>query len=154
VDSRERFKQVVVAHDWACALNQASAAFCWGAASYDDVRGAAPGSRPGFEICERWPALTWCNTRPAAVTGGFRFRSLSRMPRDGLMVGLTADGRAYAWGGDRVPKPLHAEQRWTSISGADWGQCGVTTAGELFCWGRNPHDAVQGRVAHPPVEAG
>jgi hypothetical protein len=151
VESREAFTQVAVAEKWACALTRGGAAYCWGAAGYDDVRDGP--QREGFDVCERWGTRTWCNTRPAPVAGGLRFRSLARMPRDRVMVGLTAGGEAYAWGGDRVPRPWHPEQRWASVAGGDWGQCGVTRGGELFCWGRDPHQALQGRVPHPATAA-
>jgi Regulator of chromosome condensation (RCC1) repeat len=147
VASAERFGQVAVLGHWACALSRAGRAFCWGAAGYDDVHTAdAPA---GFEVCPRWGSRTRCNTRPVSVSGALRFRSLTRLPRDTAMLGIMADGRAYAWGGDRDPRPWHADQRWANVSAGDWGTCGVTTAGELFCWGRNPHDAVRGRIAHP-----
>jgi alpha-tubulin suppressor-like RCC1 family protein len=153
VETTERFTIVAVAEHWVCALSRAGAAFCWGAAGYDDVQGAAPSSRPQLEVCERWAVRTWCNTRPAPVSGGMRFRSLTRVPRDHAMVGVAADGRAYTWGGDRVPRPWRPEQQWASVSAGDWGECGVTMAGELLCWGRNPHEAVRGRIPHPGVDA-
>jgi hypothetical protein len=147
------FTDVAVLWRWACALDAAGAAWCWGAAGYDDATRDGT-SRPGLEQCDRWGTRTWCNTRPAAVSGGLRFRSLAAMPRGTMpvtyeMVGLTAEGEAYAWGGFREPRPWHPEQRWTSVAAGDWGQCGVTTGGELFCWGRDPHEEVQGRIPHP-----
>lgn len=147
------FTQVAVLWRWACALDAAGAAFCWGAAGYDDAPDDGT-ARPGFERCERWSTYTWCNTRPAPVSGGLRFRSVTAMPRGTMptvyeMVGITAEGAAYAWDGFREPRPWRPEHRWASVSAGDWGQCGVTTGGELFCWGRNPHEEVQGRIPHP-----
>lgn len=152
VDHPGRFSQVAVQYQWACALDAQGAAWCWGSAGHE---GARPGAaRDGFELCDRWATFTWCNTRPAPVAGGLTFRSLSAMPRGTMptiyeMVGLTAHGQAYAWDGNRAPRPWHPEQRWASVSAGDWGQCGVTTSGELHCWGRNPHEEVQGRIPHP-----
>jgi hypothetical protein len=51
-----------------------------------------------------------------------------------------------------APDRFHAlerRRRGVSVSAGDCGQCGVTTGGELFCWGRDPHEAVQGRIPHP-----
>ena len=147
-----RFTQVAVLSWWVCGLDEQGAAHCWGAAGYADARRGQ--TRPGFDQCERNGTQTWCNWIPEPVAGGRRFRSVTAMPRSTMpmfieMVGLTPTGEAWVWGGDRVPKRWHPEHRWTSVSAADWGQCGVTTGGELFCWGRNPHEVVQGRVPHP-----
>ena len=152
VDAPARFLALGVLGTWACGLDAAGTALCWGAAGYDDVRGHP--DRPGDEQCVRWAVTTWCNRRPAPVRGGLRFRSIAPYPRGTLprvneMMGLTADGRAFAWGGDRRPRPWHPEQRWASVSTGRWGECGITTAGALFCWGMNPHDGVHGRIPHP-----
>lgn len=152
VDHPAPFTQVAVLYQWACALDAQGAAWCWGAGGYDNARDGA--TREGYERCERWGTATWCNTRPAPVAGGLRFRSVTAMPRGTMpsiyeMVGLTAEGEAYAWDWRRTPGPWHPEQRWASVSAGDWGQCGVTTAGELYCWGRSPHEEVQGRIPHP-----
>jgi hypothetical protein len=153
VDHPVRFTQVAVLGWWACGLDVEGAAHCWGAAGYDDA-GRDKTPRAGFERCERWGTQTWCNTRPAPVAGGLRFRSITAMPRGSMpwfaeMVGLAADGRAYLWDAARAPRPWNPDRRWASVAAGDWGQCGVTTGGELFCWGRDPHEAVQGRIPHP-----
>jgi len=149
----ERFREVAVLGHWVCALAADGAAHCWGAAGYDDATRDTV-QRPGLERCPRWGTQTWCNPRPAAVSGGLRFRSIRRMPREGRMLGLAADGRAYAWAGDRVPRPWRPEHRWRSVAGGDWGECGVTVAGELHCWGRDPHEEVQGPIPHPGAGPG
>jgi len=158
VDHPGRFAQVAVMGTWAwaCGLDGDGAAHCWGAAGYGDATRDSV-QRPGFERCERWSTVSWCNTRPAPVAGGLRFRSITAMPRGTMptiheMVGITADGKAYVWDGLRQPLPWKPEQRWVSVAADDWGQCGVTVGGELFCWGRDPHEDVQGRIPHP--EAG
>lgn len=147
-----RFTQIVAMEFWACGLDREGAAHCWGTPGN---LGIAPRDavREGFERCGDYTA-TWCNRTPVRVSGPMRFRSITAMPRGSMpthneIVGLTADGRAWVWGGDRVPRPWHAERRWRSVSAGDWGQCGVSTRGELFCWGRNPHEEVQGLIPHP-----
>lgn len=148
-----RFSQVAVLANWVCGLAVEGAAYCWGSAGYGDVaRDSAPGTQ--FEVCERWKTRTWCNTRPAPVQGGLRFATLAAMPRGSMpllyeMVGITPDGAAYVWTGRREPSPWHPEHRWRSVAAGDWGQCGVTVEGELHCWGRDPHEEVQGLVPHP-----
>ena len=152
VESPARFTQVAVLGSWICGLDAEGAAHCWGAAAYGDA--PRDSVRGGFERCERWGTQTWCNRRPAPVAGGLRFRAIAAAPRGTMpvvheMVGIAADGAAYVWGGERVPRPWHPEHRWRSVSAGAWGQCAVSAEGELFCWGRSPHDEVQGRVPHP-----
>lgn len=149
VDSPARFTRVAAVGSWVCALDDGGAAHCWGAGGYAD---APPGGArvPGFEVCNPYGSPTLCNTRPAPVAGGLRFRSLQAVRGRGpRMLALAEGGAAYAWRGDHVPRPWHPEGRWGSVSGGDWGDCGVTVGGDLFCWGRDPHEEVQGRIAHP-----
>jgi hypothetical protein len=152
VEGPARYGSLAVLGNWVCAVDAEGAARCWGAAGYADAR--AGETRAGFEQCERYGSRTWCNRRPVAVAAAARFRSVTAMPRGTMpgvveMVGLTADGEAWVWGGDRVARRWRPERRWASVSAGDWGQCGVTTRGELFCWGRDPHEEVQGLVPHP-----
>jgi alpha-tubulin suppressor-like RCC1 family protein len=152
VDGDVPFAGVAVLGNWVCGVDAEGTARCWGAAGYGEARRGE--TRDGFEQCEKHGTQTWCNRRPVAVAGVPRLRSVTAMPRGTLpviveMVGLTAAGEAYVWGGDRVARRWRPERRWASVSAGDWGQCGVTTGGELVCWGRNPHEEVQGRIPHP-----
>lgn len=147
-----RFTRIAALYHWVCGLDAQGTAHCWGAAGYSDAE--AGRTRNGFEQCEKYGTRTWCNRTPKPVTAPGRFRSITPMPRGTMpthyeMVGLTADNRAYVWGGDRLVRPWHPERRWASVSGGRWGLCGVTTGGELFCWGLDPYEEVQGRIAHP-----
>ncbi|MBB6073482.1 hypothetical protein HNQ61_005152 [Longimicrobium terrae] len=157
VAAAERFAQVAAIGNWACGLDDAGAAHCWGAAGYGDVaRDSVP--RPGREQCVRWSVRTWCNLRPARVEGGQRFSGITAAVRGTLptvyeMIGVTPGGAAYAWGGDRVLRPWHAEGRWRSAAAGDWGQCAISMDGDLFCWGSDPKGDVQGRIPHPEARA-
>ena len=149
VESAVRFTRVAVLDHWVCALDGDGAAHCWGAGGYADApRGSAP--PPGFGVCNPYGSPTLCATRPWPVAGGLRFRSLEgTRGRERRMLALVEGGAAYTWRGDHVPRPWRPEHRWASVSGGDWGECGVTTDGQLFCWGRDPHEEVRGRIRHP-----
>lgn len=152
VTGAARFTQLATMAFWVCGLDREGAAHCWGSGSYGDA--SAGQVRAGFERCPTYGSYTWCNRGPARVGGTMRYRSITAMPRGTMptryeVVGLTADGEAFLWDAERVPRPWHADRRWRSVSAGDWGQCGVTTRGELFCWGRDPHEEVQGLIPHP-----
>jgi len=51
-----------------------------------------------------------------------------------IMRGISNKGRAHCWGVDDV---IPSGRTWASISAGCFYTCGVTTAGEGFCWGNN-----------------
>jgi alpha-tubulin suppressor-like RCC1 family protein len=83
---------------------------------------------------------------------GDRFTSLSG---GGLHTcGLTSGGLAYCWGYNRygqlgigepdtlphaAPVPVAGGRSFASLTAGAYHTCGVTSAGEAFCWGRNLH---------------
>jgi alpha-tubulin suppressor-like RCC1 family protein len=90
--------------------------------------------------------------RPAPVPNAPKFVSLSG--GEWSMCGLTAAGVAYCWGDDSggygflgnpaaglLPTvPVSGNLTFTSIYSAyDW-TCGITTAGQNYCWGHNSID--------------
>jgi alpha-tubulin suppressor-like RCC1 family protein len=122
-----------------------------------------PATEPKEELL-RWSAT------PVAVSGELVFSSISA--GGAHTCGVTADGAAYCWGnnGDgqlgvgttsqlgpsglgpsyRTPTPVVGGLRFTSISAAGTGTCGLTTGGELYCWGR--HDGGELLLSNHPVQ--
>jgi alpha-tubulin suppressor-like RCC1 family protein len=102
-----------------------------------------------------------CITRPSAVAGGLRFRSVSAGFRHSC--GVTTDDRAYCWGSNEggrlgigtstgpdicagnesnsscsiVPVAVRGGLRFRSVSVGAAHSCGLTTDGSAYCWGGN-----------------
>ncbi len=87
---------------------------------------------------------------PVAVVGGLTFQSVTTGSEHSC--GVTTAGDAYCWGdgrsgrrgdgadsGDDVPTPMAVAGGLTfqSVTAGQDHSCGVTTAGEAYCWGDN-----------------
>ncbi len=140
------FRQLSSSDSHVCAIDDADAAWCWGAADLLGGRGAT-------SPCS---AVT-CSRSPIAVSGNHRFRSISSMFFS--TCGVTLDGDGYCWGhGDYgslgtdalepcidggvptcalTPQLVHGGHKWKSIGVGFWTACGLATDGETYCWGQN-----------------
>src|SRR5216117_4000065 len=124
-----------------CALVADGTAYCWGANFYGQ---AGTGSLSDEPV-------------PTAVAGGHSFAHLvaGRMHT----CGVTTSRAAYCWGWDwtgalgagdvsaercvffssdpcsRTPRLVVGRHEWAQLAATDRATCGVTTAGELYCWG-------------------
>ena len=117
-----------------CGVTAAGDAYCWGD--------------------NRWGKLgdgtTTNRLTPVRVAGALSFASLST----GFWhtCGMTAAGDAYCWGNNRdgqlgdgttsnrlTPVLVSVGLSFASVSAAGGSfTCGVTTAGDAYCWGNNP----------------
>jgi alpha-tubulin suppressor-like RCC1 family protein len=131
-----------------CGLAADGRAYCWG-----DGRMGALGV-PG----------TTESLTPAAVSGGHTFRRISASHGNTSLAHTCAvdrDGRAHCWGtnangqlgiGDEAaescvarfgptfpcstaPRAVSGGESWAAIAAANSFTCGISTAGEAFCWG-------------------
>ena len=129
-----------------CGLSSAGAAYCWGS----NLRGQlGNGSASGPDNCPTYPNTGACSVRPVAVVGGFHFDVLA--VGHSHTCGLVAGGVAYCWGlnsngqlGDGTttdasgPKAVAGGLTFKAISaGIGLYTCAITTAGAVYCWGRN-----------------
>jgi hypothetical protein len=137
---------LAVGSGYACGIDAAAVAFCWG---YGAVGRAIGGAK-----------------LPFPVDGGLSFRSLAaglpvEFASPGFTCGLTLHGEAYCWGANdfgqlgredlprscrsgpieyacsSVPVPVHTGLRFTAIVAGGRHACGLTSAGEAYCWGDN-----------------
>ncbi len=118
------FQSLSAGQTFSCGVTTAGDAYCWG------------------------NALT-VSTVPVAVPGGLTFQSVS--PGVGFSCGVTTAGDAYCWGentngelGDgtttaasNVPVAVSGGLTFQSVSAGFGFSCGVTTAGDAYCWGSN-----------------
>jgi alpha-tubulin suppressor-like RCC1 family protein len=117
-----------------CGLTPAGKAYCWGTA-----RQLGTGS-DGLDAI----------ATPQPVAGDLTFSSISAGAS--TTCGTTPAGAAYCWGdntrgilgnGDTtvhyspVPVAVAGGHAFTTVSVSDYRACGLTTAGEAYCWGDN-----------------
>jgi alpha-tubulin suppressor-like RCC1 family protein len=141
------FSQVTIGETYTCGLTALGAAYCWGEGQY---LGDGVGTT---------------RYQPGLVAGGLTFARLASAPGGRTTCGLTAAGEAWCWGqgvfgelGDGlgngnalVPVRVVGGHTFTQLSGGAYHVCGVTAAGEVYCWGNN----ATGAIGSPPgtVEA-
>ena len=148
-----------------CALTAEGVAYCWGTNTKGQLGDGTLIERP----------------LPTPVTTELRFASLTSGANH--TCGLTAEGTAYCWGAnsegelgapttqDCTTDPAYPAPCSTSpiqvSGGVVWDQlsagyghtCGLTAAGEMYCWGDNAYGQVGdgtevGRAAPTPVSGG
>jgi alpha-tubulin suppressor-like RCC1 family protein len=122
VGSNVRFSQVSIDGSLACGLSTDGDAYCWGG-----------------EL----------SVNPTRAKTSAKFVSVSR--GWGHTCALTRDGAAYCWGkndagqlgvgkvtrglGEPDPQPVGGELRFRSLEAGFTSTCGITSGGELYCWG-------------------
>jgi alpha-tubulin suppressor-like RCC1 family protein/uncharacterized protein YjdB len=134
IQQRVVYEKLAVGSGSSCGLTAEGAAYCWGynfnGKLGDGVSGATMVSRP------------------VPVAGGLVFQELAIGGYH--IVGLTRDGRAYAWGGNangqlgdgtttvrRTPVPVAGGLRFVAISAFGSHTLALTADGTLYAWGRN-----------------
>ncbi len=145
------FQFVSIAPGWlfTCGISNSGSAHCWGFNELGQL-----GTLATDEICQ-WPNGTPvpCSTDPVTVSGNEAFRSLTA--GSGHACALTAEGRAYCWGDNRLgqrgdgstnvaiePTEVVGNLVFVHVTGGDRHTCGLTTDGEAYCWGYNGDGAL------------
>jgi len=118
---------------WACGLDAAGNAHCWGNIGQGDV-----------------PGSTGSSDMPVLVGGGLAFAS---MDVGAVVCGVTPAGDAYCWGGtnntgelgdgttndSNLPVMVTGGHTFTQVVVAGLFACGLTDTGQALCWGFNGH---------------
>lgn len=133
------FAEIAAQHSSACALTTAGAAYCWGAGTY-----GALGDGSGTTSAE-----------PRAVAGNHVFKMIG--VAELFACGLTTEGKAYCWGNNQysylgattgnclsytvpcsaTPVAVSGGHVFESLASSYFDTCGVTSTGDIYCWGRN-----------------
>jgi len=129
------FSTISAGFAFTCALTVGGAAYCWGEAGLGN-------------------STTTNSSVPVAVAGGHQFTSISAADGDEgySACALAVGGSAYCWGdnwagqlgdggasgsGSLEPVAVTGGHTFQSIGVSDAHACGLTTAGEVYCWGWN-----------------
>lgn len=130
------FSKITAGFEHACALDEDSAAWCWGNNTYGQLGNGQISTVRGE------PA-------PVRVQGGHTFAHISG-GRD-YTCALTPEGQMYCWGSNQVgqfgdgasapalnvpqPVPAGTGHLWKTVATGDSHLCGLTLKGEAYCWG-------------------
>ena len=133
-----------------CAVDWLSQLWCWGENDEGQVGNGASGA----------DVLT-----PTLVAGSASWDSVAA--GDGHTCGLRTDGTLWCWGdGDfgklgqgvnlansTTPLQVGSASDWEAVEAGDDHVCGVTTGGDLWCWGRSTKGQVGNGTAGVSVLA-
>ena len=104
-------------------------------------------------------------TRPTKVPGGIHFTQMAL--GQSANCGLDINGTAYCWGIAQyigvndtsvvkrylVPTAVSTALKFTSIASGFTSICGVSTAGDAYCWGQSAYGAIGSGDANTPASA-
>ena len=145
------FASISVGFAHTCAITTDQTGYCWGDNTYGQLGAGAAAP------CD-YSNLPCRVNAPVQVAGGLRFVQITS-GRDHT-CGLTSDGSAYCWGENATgqlgnasipincgafpahsqclrdfPIPISGDLKFSQLSAGAFHTCGVTTAGDAYCWG-------------------
>lgn len=125
---------VVAGFGHTCALTFDGVAYCWGYNSHGQLGDGTTINR----------------STPVAVSSALPFTALAAGAISAHTCGLTAGGRAWCWGKNRLgqlgdgstsdriaPVGVVGNIHFTSLAVGGNHTCGLTADGEVYCWGYN-----------------
>jgi alpha-tubulin suppressor-like RCC1 family protein len=135
VDGGLTFKVITLGWSHTCGLTTAGVAYCWGNNDFGKVG--------------RDTAALGVRT-PVPVAGGHTFTAIAA--GDYHTCAIATGGAAYCWGantfgalgtGDTssrsahpIPEAVAGGLKFTAIAGGNVHTCGLTMAGDVYCWGQ------------------
>ncbi len=136
VASTLKFTAISAGDGLACGIATNAKAYCWGGNSFGEL---------GVPASKTSPV-------PAAVSGGLTFATI--VAGRSVTYAITEKGFAYSWGSgmealsvsddetsENVPARIFGTTKLTlkALSMSFAHACGLTTSGEILCWGTNTH---------------
>jgi alpha-tubulin suppressor-like RCC1 family protein len=136
VSGNLRFASISVGETHACGVTSEGKGYCWGDNQFSQL-GPTGGSSSAI---------------PVPVASGMTLASITA--GRGITYALTRDGTAYSWGSGMDVLSLTTEEVPTAVPGQIFGTqelrfkllstssahaCGLTTTGEVYCWGSNKY---------------
>ena len=144
VETDVRFTAISVGRAHSCALTADGAAYCWGSNSY---RESGPGSNANAaaRVPSRVPgpsfgaisAGTANHTCAISTTGAVFCWGNDDKGQLGTGMGDASVCGFEQWGCASLPRAIAGAQTFASVTAGVEFTCGVTTAGEAYCWGDN-----------------
>lgn len=127
---------VSVSGSHACALKTSGDLYCWGSDTQGQVGDGAQGS--GLTV-----------SAPKQIASGTTWRDVGTATDRTCAV--SANGALFCWGrfvaileggtsgtsGANTPKQMGTDTDWSKVRLSTTNACGLTTAGDLRCWGQN-----------------
>lgn len=143
------YRSITAGDLYSCDVGSGGVATCWG--------------RNGFGVFGSGDETD--STTPVAAKGGLAFTQLSSSPLH--TCGITESGAAYCWGSNSVgqggvgnnlgpnltPKAVTGGLAFTHISAGSDHTCGITRAGQAWCWGGNGFGQLGTGTADTQLEA-
>jgi alpha-tubulin suppressor-like RCC1 family protein len=135
------FEQISTSHHHTCALLRGGQTWCWGSNEYGQL-----GSTASMPRCSGGNIP--CTGQPVAVERALPFQEMAASIRHTCALDLS--GRAWCWGfglggqlGDgrredsTVPVAVAGDHEFVHLAASASGlvTCGLTRAGEAWCWG-------------------
>jgi alpha-tubulin suppressor-like RCC1 family protein/pimeloyl-ACP methyl ester carboxylesterase len=139
VEGNLKFMAMATGSLHTCGLTTNGAAYCWG---YGGSGALGTGT------------VVYIAHTPQPVAGGLRFKAIDAAGN--WSCALTADGTAYCWGASggglgstgpstcdspstcvTAPTKVSGELTFKDLTVGGSFSCGVTTAGDAYCWGSN-----------------
>ena len=145
----------------ACALKYDGSAYCWGQGEHGQLGAAVPRDCTEFFPGENPSSKPWgCATTPVQVQcagGPCNFIAISTGFEHTCAIDVSQD--AWCWGGNfigelgngmddptqfgsPIPQRVIGGKKFKAITAGTHFTCGVTTFGDVYCWGHNRNSVV------------